>query len=216
MNIEEQMKEVDKWVDFNDHLGPRNQRLRQGREELKELYETVIQKLNPCNICLEIGLKFGGTHFFWKLFFKQVISIDIMPDYCKAVPAQLTKFGMDISNSQFICGDSNVESTLNETKKLIGENNKLDFLFIDGAHNTKALTTDFEFYYSLVRTGGIIAIHDAGNEHRAYPAPVGPTEFYQQVHDCAKLFSNNSEKYKISKVRFINSDYTGIAWFVKK
>ena len=37
---------------------------------------------------------------------------------------------------------------------------KLDFLFIDGDHTYEGAKRDFDLYKQLVRSGGIIALHD--------------------------------------------------------
>ena len=39
----------------------------------------------------------------------------------------------------------------------------LDFLFIDGDHTYEGARLDYELYASLVRPGGLIALHDIAN-----------------------------------------------------
>jgi len=55
--------------------------------------------------------------------------------------------------------DSHQESTLNKLQYIL-KNQKIDFLFIDGDHRYEGVKTDFEMYFPLVRSGGLIALHD--------------------------------------------------------
>ncbi len=55
--------------------------------------------------------------------------------------------------------DSRKKSTIDRLKKeLSGE--KIDVLFIDGAHDYKTVKSDYEMYSPLVREGGMVAFHD--------------------------------------------------------
>ena len=56
-------------------------------------------------------------------------------------------------------GDSHSASTFAHVQSLLG-GRKLDFLFIDGDHSYEGVRSDFETYKSLMRPGGIIALHD--------------------------------------------------------
>jgi len=55
--------------------------------------------------------------------------------------------------------DSHSASTFAHVQSLLGDR-KLDFLFIDGDHSYEGVRSDFETYRSLMRPGGIIALHD--------------------------------------------------------
>ena len=56
-------------------------------------------------------------------------------------------------------GDSHSASTFAHIQSLLA-GRKLDFLFIDGDHRYEGVRSDFETYTSLMRPGGIIALHD--------------------------------------------------------
>ena len=93
----------------------------------------------------------------------------------------------------------------------------MDFLFIDGDHTAKGMKEDFLNYLPMVRQGGLIAIHDIGDQYGPYLPPAGPTEFYKEIHDCLMGdLDPNSDQYGISKFRFVHRDHTGIAWTVKE
>ena len=49
-------------------------------------------------------------------------------------------------------------------KILNGES--LDYLFLDGDHSYEGVRRDFEMYAPLVRSGGLIALHDIAMHHR--------------------------------------------------
>jgi predicted O-methyltransferase YrrM len=61
------------------------------------------------------------------------------------------------------------DSHSSETKEAITRllaGRQLDFLFIDGDHTYDGVRQDFEMYSPLVRTGGLVALHDIA-EHPA-------------------------------------------------
>lgn len=55
---------------------------------------------------------------------------------------------------------------------------RLDFLFIDGDHSYEAIKSDYESYSPLVRSGGLIAIHDVG-----YDDLGGGYQFWNEVRE---------------------------------
>ncbi len=71
------------------------------------------------------------------------------------------------------------------------ENNSIDFLFIDTAHEFKHVEKEISLWYPKVKSGGIIAGHDY---------------FYPGVMRAVKDFSR---KYDIS-IRVINSSWIGV------
>lgn len=130
----------------------------QKRSEILSLAK-MISELNPQNI-LEIGTARGGTLFLWsQLASKKVISCDLNDpgykcDFYKSLPppdSSCTVINMtgDSHNPEF---RKLVENELN--------NDKVDFLFIDGDHTEKGVESDYNDYAHLVRPGGLIAFHD--------------------------------------------------------
>jgi predicted O-methyltransferase YrrM len=64
-----------------------------------------------------------------------------------------------------IAGDSHSEETAARLEQLLaGE--PLDVLFIDGDHSYDGVRADFERYAPLVRSGGIVALHDINEDFR--------------------------------------------------
>jgi predicted O-methyltransferase YrrM len=55
--------------------------------------------------------------------------------------------------------DSHHLDTLQKLKQTLNDN-KIDFLFLDGDHSYEGIKQDFEWYAPLVRSGGMIAFHD--------------------------------------------------------
>jgi predicted O-methyltransferase YrrM len=86
------------------------------------------------------GGPFGGGYPLWKV-----------PLY-KA-------FAQSGQRLDLVRGDSHSASTFAHVETLLG-GRKLDFLFIDGDHSYEGVRSDFETYKSLMRPGGIIALHD--------------------------------------------------------
>ena len=212
MSIQDAMVELDKFLESGKDI-PQNERLLQGKQELEE-FATVLTLLDSREIALEIGLCYGGSHFFWRQFFSKVISIEWSESHCIKADERLAQYGCDMNGTVIIMGDSSKQATVESVKRNIGDRG-IDFLFIDGSHTSQGLAQDFANYYPLVRNGGIIAIHDAGSESREYLPPVGPTEFFKAVHDYVKGLDSQSDILNISKFRFIQHDHTGIAWCIK-
>ena len=55
--------------------------------------------------------------------------------------------------------DSHDPATVEEVRAALG-GEPVDFLFIDGDHRVEGVTSDFQMYSPLVRSGGIVAFHD--------------------------------------------------------
>jgi len=70
---------------------------------------------------------------------------------------------MDEAFETVLCGDSTI------IHNQIGR--KVDAVFIDGNHSYEYVKKDLENYYSKVREGGIVALHDANFEGDRYGTP---------------------------------------------
>ena len=57
-----------------------------------------------------------------------------------------------------IAGDSHDAHIREDVRRALG--GQIDFLFIDGDHTYEGARADFELYVPLVRSGGIVALHD--------------------------------------------------------
>jgi cephalosporin hydroxylase len=60
---------------------------------------------------------------------------------------------------EVITGNSHDEDTLDRLKEALG-GREIDILFIDGDHSTTGMLQDYDDYSPLVRSGGLIAVHD--------------------------------------------------------
>jgi len=86
------------------------------------------------------GGSFGGGYPEWKIPLYQ----------------SFAKGGQKI---KLLRADSHNPKTL-ELVKTASDHRMIDFLFIDGDHTYEGVKRDFNMYSSLVKEGGIIALHD--------------------------------------------------------
>ena len=203
------------FADFEtDAKVPRNERLLQSRVEMEELCKVAVEPLNPRSVCLETGLLYGGSHYLWKMLFDMVISIEHNESCCQIARKRLTEYGVAMSGSVIIHGETRGEDTIERVKTAMGSE-PLDFIFLDADHAWKAVQADFETYLPMLRPGGVVAIADTGNREHEYQAKHGPTETYEDIHNCVIYLDENAEKYGTSKFEFVFIDYAGIAWCKK-
>jgi predicted O-methyltransferase YrrM len=133
----------------------------QSKWEFTTLLE-IIEKLKPKNI-LEIGSLTGATLWHWFKLVNDngiVISIDVpvgkdmgvFVDY-----SEWTKWAKSDTTFHYLP----LNSHSSETQAAVYEiTQSLDFLFIDGDHSYVGIKSDFLEYGPLVKSGGIIALHD--------------------------------------------------------
>lgn len=130
----------------------------QKKTEILALVSRVAE-LNPSNI-LEIGTCNGGTLFMWaNIAASKVVTCDL---YKNDVREEFyDKFPPPNSLCK-VCALTGNTHESNFRKSVFKEfnNEKIDFLFIDGDHTEKGVENDFYDYKDLVRKGGIIAFHD--------------------------------------------------------
>ena len=86
-------------------------------------------------------------------------------------------------------GDSHSASTFAHVQSLLG-GRKLDFLFIDGDHRYQGVQSDFETYKSLMRPGGIIALHDI-----AAPRPDRPLTNGNNPGDVPRFWADLTKEH---------------------
>lgn len=119
-------------------------------------------------IVVEIGTKKGGSLFIWARYFKpkHLVSIDLPGGiHGGGYPKQKRPFYESFLNDQkgskisLIQGDSHDTKTF-ETLKMLLNDKKIDFLFIDGDHRYEGVKQDFEMYKNLMNKGGLIGFHD--------------------------------------------------------
>jgi cephalosporin hydroxylase len=127
-------------------------------DELMPLLDQV-SALRPRFVC-EIGSSAGGTlYLLTRVSHEQavIVSVDIaIPPHTRAARAGLAKKGQRLISIE---GDSHSEETREAVVRALG-GNPLDVLFIDGDHSYDGVRADFERYAPLVRSRGIVALHD--------------------------------------------------------
>lgn len=76
-------------------------------------------------------------------------------DYYPVFLSNITKNGID-----------SLVEPIKSRSEIVGQdwNEKIDMLFIDGGHTYNQVKLDFELFYPHVRPGGIIALHDVGEQ----------------------------------------------------
>lgn len=138
---------------------------KQVKKELMSL-ASIVEEVKP-KVVVEIGTNTGGTFFvFTKLADPeaQLVSIDLpggkggggYPDYKQDF---FRSFGRSKQNLNFIKADSQLSSTYEQLKGILG-GKEIDLLFIDGDHSYNGVKKDFEMYSPLVKDEGLVAFHD--------------------------------------------------------
>jgi predicted O-methyltransferase YrrM len=157
----------------------------QEREELEEVAQRV-KEIEPERI-MEIGTYNGGTWYLWARYFDDpefMLSLDL-PEGAfgggyRAEYQRLLDFMNPDAEMEFVRKDSHEETTLEEVESLVGEE-KLDFLYIDGDHSYEGVKADFEMYAPLVRSGGVVALHDI--VERPHESDVEVDEFWEELKE---------------------------------
>jgi cephalosporin hydroxylase len=181
---------LDTTFQFNGWGFYRSIRPQQIRSELRKLTEEV-EEIDP-DIIVEIGTAEGGTFYLWSRYFSpdQLISIDLPGGiHGGGYSPQKMKFfsSFSQSNMAFIRANSHDPSVRHKVGE-ITEEEKVDFLLIDGDHRYEGVKKDWELYKDIVRSGGIVAFHDIV-EHPYHP-------------DCEvnRLWKEIKEKYETQEI----------------
>ncbi|MBY9005686.1 MAG: class I SAM-dependent methyltransferase [Candidatus Lokiarchaeota archaeon] len=135
------------------------------RSEIAGLLK-ILKESKPKYI-LEIGTYAGATLFLYSQVVAenaQIISVDLpggshgggYPEWKKPI---FKAFAPPTRRITLIRDDSHRYATLKKVKRILN-NNKLDFLFIDGDHTYQGVKKDFRLYNDLVKDNGLIAFHD--------------------------------------------------------
>jgi predicted O-methyltransferase YrrM len=145
----------------------------QKREEIVPALE-AIQALRPQRVC-EIGTAAGGTLYLLTRVSAPgalIVSIDLaISPHTRALRAHLAKEGQRIVS---LAGDSHDEAVATQLERLL-DGEPLDALFVDGDHSYDGVRADFERYAPLVRSGGIVALHDINEDVRTRHGIVTPS-----------------------------------------
>jgi len=137
----------------------------QVHDEILGLIE-ILDKEKP-KLVLEIGTAGGGSLFLITQVSSEdatIISVDLPHGqfgggYPESRMPLYKSFAWVEQKIHLLRNDSHSLNTLNSIKNILNDN-KLDFLFIDGDHTYEGVKKDFDLYSFLVRENGIIAFHD--------------------------------------------------------
>lgn len=150
----------------------------QDLEELLQFYEYLPEKIEHV---LEIGTEHGGWLFMLASVIKppaRLCAVDyIYQSEFSVARSELAncKFNVTLIQSEAVKARAAVAEWLGF--------NRLDVLHLDAQHDIKGARREWELYYPLVRSGGVVAIHDV--------MPTGPhAEFGSQFlfHALDKSF----------------------------
>jgi predicted O-methyltransferase YrrM len=143
-------------------FGRRAFHLVQNEPEITGLLD-LIDGIHPTIVC-EIGTRTCGTGFLLS----------------QAIPGVQTFIGLDLYVANWekfkmfarpdqelhsIEGSSYSDEIVQRVKAILN-GRQIDMLFIDGDHSYAGVKQDFLQYHSLVRDGGLIALHDIVQDHR--------------------------------------------------
>lgn len=143
----------------------------QVRSEAAALGKMLAARAPACS--LEIGTNYGGTLLLLCNVSSptaKIISVDLPlgrfgGGYPRRKIPLYRKFPKSGQQLHLIRADSHLEETKRRVIRILnGE--LLDYLFIDGDHTYEGVRRDFEMYAPLVRSGGMIALHDIAVHNR--------------------------------------------------
>lgn len=118
-----------------------------------------LKGFQPNNI-LEVGCKGGTFSLFSQLSTGKKVGVDIDPQYESNIKFTAIT---DPENIHFICGNSQIEETLDRVKSICSS---FDFIFIDGDHTYEGVSRDFNLYKQVLSDRGVMVFHDIDPNHR--------------------------------------------------
>jgi len=154
----------------------------------------LVERFKP-RVVLEIGTACGGSLFLLTRASDPrgtIISIDLPGGpfgggYPNWMVPLFKSFAKKKQRIYLIKANSHNINTLNAVEEILG-GNAIDFLFIDGDHSYEGIKMDFEMYYPLIKSGGIIAIHDIVPHNKIHDPQgiIGIDRFWNEVKDSYK------------------------------
>lgn len=115
-------------------------------------FAVMLADMKISDKCLQIGLGMtGGAHLAFALMFREAWTIERDANNLDRFLARVP------GDHNLIFGDSRQDETLGRSRQLA----PFDLLFIDGDHGYREVASDYLRYKPLVKSGGIVAFHDA-------------------------------------------------------
>jgi len=163
-----------------------------------------------CKNIMEIGSYLGGNFYVMcKLSDPNglKISLDYPFYHNQEVHMKLRntheKMKSFAENVQIVIADSHKTETLNNISSIL-DNQKLDFLFIDGDHTYEGVKKDFEMYSPFVKKGGYIAFHDVNDTELHRQQNCNVNKFWNELNYDEKFeFNIKSFCMGIGVIKFI-------------
>jgi cephalosporin hydroxylase len=125
-------------------------------------YLQFVRRLRPARF-LEIGTLWGGTFYAHCAVADpraQAIAIEASPpEEASAMTRRFAALARSGQRVTCVWGDSHDPAVAAQVAAALG-GETLDLLFLDGDHTSDGVRRDFETYGSLVKAGGVIAVHD--------------------------------------------------------
>jgi predicted O-methyltransferase YrrM len=137
-------------------------RLVQNEPEIIGLLD-LIESIQP-KVVVEIGTRTCGTSFLLSQAIPSVQAF-IGLDLYVANWEKFRLFARPGQEIRSIEGSSYSDEIVQRVKDILN-GRPIDMLFIDGDHSYDGAKQDFQQYHSLVRDGGLIALHDIVQDHR--------------------------------------------------
>lgn len=180
----------------------------QKSREIEQLLQ-LLEQVRPASV-MEIGTASGGTLFLWTRVAADdalILSLDLPQGpwgggYRPWRSPFYRRLGRSRQHIRLLRGDSRSSEMAAAVRAHLG-NRTLDFLFIDGDHSYEGVRSDFEKYATLVRPGGIVALHDiCPDESRP---DLGVDRFWRELRgrfECEELVESQDQRsYGIGVIR---------------
>lgn len=148
-----------------------------------EVLLEIYRRLDPLHT-LEVGTYHGGTLYHWLqnvTHGSRIVSVD---SYAVGVDNRHMYDDWNVNNNTLIVieGDSHAPSTLDAVRAY----GHYDFVFIDAGHYLPEVTRDWNNYRPMVRTGGILCLHDILT-HPAWPS-IEVGQLWEQIKRDYRTF----------------------------
>lgn len=129
----------------------------QRQDELAAVVE-VVAAIEP-QVIVEIGCDAGGTLFCWRQLCDSVYGITLADN---SWPTGGQSYPLEDHGATVLRGDSHDPDSLSWLQEQLA-GRPVDVLHIDGDHSYEGVDADYIMYSPLVRSGGLVLVHDVLN-----------------------------------------------------